>query len=323
MNFRFISTLRFMKVIGNDLNDFDLLPGITVVRQRDKIKKALSKELKENSGLIEYDHLNNANHILYGDFKNQVFESTNTSQQALFVWLLWLDMLVFSSWLVKDNSMHCEMAFCNKYTRKNFSEWSNNSLMTLFTTSSGVRWLDTEFSKEELIEWERKNDKINNYLDSNSSSMFDSFIDSKYSRYGRAFSFIKSARRELNPAMKIAHYCSALESLFSTDNAELSHKLSERVSIFLKDFGYDPLEVFDDIKGFYGIRSKVTHGDSLKSSKVDNLPNESSKFDSYLRKIMNEILESDELMKIFDGDKNSLELFFKKKLLVGDGSSNN
>lgn len=306
-----------MNVTGNDLSDFDLLPGVTIVREKEKRLRVLSKEFKDHAGVIEYQHFTNANHVLFADFKNQVFEPSQSSASVLYIWLLWLDMLVFSSWLVKDNCMLCEMAFCNKYTRKNYSEWSNNSLQTLFTLSSGARWVETEFSKEELVEWSLKNDKLQNHLNENGATIIDSFIDSKYSRYGRAFSFIKSARRELNPAMKIAHYCSALESLFSTDSSELSHKLSERVAIFLKDFGYDPLNVFDKVKGFYNIRSKVTHGDSLKSSKVESLPGISEEFDSYLRVIMNEILNSDELMKIFNGDKELFEFYFKKKILVG------
>lgn len=317
MNFKFISTFRFMKIAEEYKDDFNLLPGVTLIRSNEKTRKILSKELKEYAGSIEFEHLTQANHIIHGNFIDEVFDSNKTSAQALYVWLLWLDMLVFSSWLVKDNCIQCEMAFCNKYTRKTYSEWSNNSLMTLFTTSSGVRWVDTEFSQQELIEWESKNDKLQNYLDKNNSTIFDSFIDSKYSRYGRAYSFIKSARRELNPAMKIAHYCSALESLFSTDSSELSHKLSERVAIFLKDYGYDPLVVFDDIKKFYNIRSKVTHGDSLKTSKVDSLPDESSKLDGYLRRIMNEILESEHLTNIFDREKNSFENYFKEKILTG------
>lgn len=94
--------------------------------------------------------------------------------------------------------------------------------------------------------------------------MTDSFISSTYSRYGRAYSFIKSARVTIDPAMKIAHYCSALESLFSTDNSELTYKLSERVSLFMKDMGYEPMDVFSDMKHYYSIRSAVTHGDSIK-----------------------------------------------------------
>lgn len=317
MNFRFYTTFRFMKIIGDDFADFDLLPGVTIIRDRSKIRKILTKELKNHAGIIEYNHLYNANHIIYADLKNDFFDPAMSSGDVLMGWLLWLDMLVNSSWLIKDNGMLCEIAYCNKTDRKSVSEWSNNSLMSMFTMANGDRFIDVEFSKEDLINWEKTNDKIQSYLYNNNSTVFDSFIDSKYSRYGRAMNFINSAKREYNPAMKIAHCCSALESLFSTDSAELSHKLSERVAIFLKDYGYDPLNTFDDIKGYYNIRSKVTHGDSLRTTKVETLPSESQRLDSYLRKIMNIILNSDELMNIFNGSKESFESYFKRKLLIG------
>lgn len=85
----------------------------------------------------------------------------------------------------------------------------------------------------------------------------------------------------------------------------------------MKPYGYDPIKTFDDIKSFYNIRSKVTHGDSLKSDRVGKLPEESIKLDNYLRVIMNIILDSDELMIIFNGNKDSFEKYFKEKLLLG------
>lgn len=317
MSFKFYTTLRFLKIVGDDFSDFDLLPGVTIIRDRVKIRKILNKELRENAGLIEFDHLYNANHIIFADLKDDFFPSSASSADALLSWLLWIDMLVNTSWLIKDNGILCEIAYCNKTEGKKSSEWSNNSLMSMFTFSNGVRHRSIELTIEDLSEWEKKNHKVQDYLFNNNSTVSDSFLDAKYSRYGRALSFIKSAKREYNPAMKIAHYCSALESLFSTDSSELSHKLSERVAVFLKPYGFEPLKTFDEIKSFYNIRSKVTHGDSLKSSKVNSIPEESKKLDIYLRNIMNIILESDELMKIFNGDKSEFEYYFKCKILVG------
>jgi len=318
MSFKFYTTLRFLKIVGDNFNDFDLLPGVTIIRDRVKIRKILNKELRDNAGIIEFDHLYNANHIIFAELRDDFFPSSASSAQVLFAWLLWIDMLVNTSWLVKDNGILCEIAYCNKIEGKKSLEWSNNSLMSMFTFSDGVRHRNIELKMEDLVEWEKKNHKVQAYLFNNHSTVADSFLDAKYSRYGRALSFIKSAKREYNPAMKIAHYCSALESLFSTDSSELSHKLSERVAIFLKSYGFEPLKTFDEIKSFYNIRSKVTHGDSLKSSKVESIPEESKKLDTYLRTIMNIILESDDLMKIFNGDKNEFEYYFKLKILSGD-----
>ncbi len=317
MHFKFYTTLRFMNVIGDNFDDFDLLPGVTLIRDRAKIRKIINKDIKPFTGIIEYEHLYNANHIIFADLKDDFFQPSTKSNFALTTWLLWIDMLINTSWFIKDNGMLCEIAYCNKTDRKAYSEWSNNSLLSLFTMASGYRHIDVEFNRSDLTKWADINHRVQTHLYNNNSTIFDSFVDSKYSRYGRALSFIRSAKRDFDPAMKISHYCSALESLFSTDSSELSHKLSERVAIFLKPYNFDPITTFDEIKSFYNIRSKVTHGDSLKSSEVGKLPEESIKLDNYLREIMNIIINSDELMGVFNGDKDSFESYFKKKLLLG------
>ena len=317
MHFKFYTTLRFMKITGDDFNDFELLPGVTLIRDRAKIRKIINKDIKPFTGIIEYEHLYNANHIIYADLQDDFFSPSTSSADAVMTWLLWIDMLISTSWLIKDNGMLCEIAYCNKTDRKTYSEWSNNSLLSLFTMADGHRHIDVEFSRNDLIKWEAINHRVQTHLYNNNSTVFDSFVDSKYSRYGRALSFIKSAKRDFDPAMKISHYCSALESLFSTDSSELSHKLSERIAIFLKAYNYYPICTFDEIKSFYNIRSKVTHGDSLKSTKVGKLPEESIKLDNYLREIMNIIIDSDELMSVFNGNKECFETYFKKKLLLG------
>lgn len=316
MNFKFITTFRFLKIVGDDFSDFDLMPGVGIIREREKIRRILSKEFKMNAGLIEYDHFYNANHIIYGEFKDNFFNKDDSSGLALLTWLVWLDMLIYDSWLVKDNAFLCEIAYCNK-SSKHYSEWSNNSLLGLNTLSSGERYVDVEFNRDDLIKWEETSNKLQTFLNDNNSTVFKTFISKEYSRYGRAYSFIKAARRDFNPAMKIAHYCSALESLFSTDNTELTHKLSERVAVFLKDYGYDPVSVYEQIKSYYSIRSKVTHGDSLQGKKLETIPDNSKEFDKILRVIMNIIISSDELIKLFNGDSASFDLYFKKRILCG------
>ena len=63
MHFKFYTTLRFMNVIGDNFDDFDLLPGVTLIRDRAKIRKIINKDIKPFTGIIEYEHLYNANHI--------------------------------------------------------------------------------------------------------------------------------------------------------------------------------------------------------------------------------------------------------------------
>ncbi|HGY9073032.1 TPA: hypothetical protein ACNTV0_005002, partial [Escherichia coli] len=87
------------------------------------------------------------------DLKDDFFQPSTKSNFALTTWLLWIDMLINTSWFIKDNGMLCEIAYCNKTDRKAYSEWSNNSLLSLFTMASGYRHIDVEFNRSDLTKW--------------------------------------------------------------------------------------------------------------------------------------------------------------------------
>jgi len=312
--YKFISTYRFLNITEELKEPFTLMPGIDIINNRKGILKILNDEFQSMAGLIESQHFMNANHILFCEFNEEDFDLNVSSKDALTLWLIWLEILLKDSWLIKDNCIVCEIAYM-QMTDDNHNEWTNNALMASTTLSSGEEFKEVAFNKEELIEWESKSHKLQEYLHTKESSMLNSFIEKKYSRLGRALRFVIAARREKHTAIKIAHYCSAFESLFSTDNAELSHKLSERIALFLKNYGYEALNVYDDIKSFYNIRSKVTHGDSLQDKKLNTIPKLSKKSDDYLRSIVNIILKDSQLLDIFDGNKENQDNYFKNLIL--------
>lgn len=315
-NFKFITTLRFLEVREKIEGHFSLMPGIDLINDKKKIHEILDEEFRGVMGQIEFNHFIHSNHILFCEADESIFPKLQSSNQALVVWLGWLNMLINDSWLVKDNAMVCEVAYA-QMVKKNHTEWSNNYLGYSNSLSSGQQYANAVFTQEELSQWESQSYRLQKYLHSNDSGAFSSFINKKYSRIGRALKFIFAACKEPHSAIKISHYCSAFESLFSTDSAELSHKLSERVALFLKSFDFDPIAVFDDMKSFYSVRSKVTHGDVIQPSKEIEIPKLSEKCDNYLRSIINFILNEKMLRELFDGNKNVFDNHFKKLLLVG------
>lgn len=312
-NFKFITTLRFLEVLEEIPESFSLMPGIDLINDRNKIQEIINDELKSVAGTIEHSHLLNSNHLLICEADETIFQKPMGSNEALFLWLVWIDMLINDSWLVKDNAMACEIAYA-KMTDGKHTEWSNNYLAYSPSFSSGEQYVSSGFTNEEIIKWESLSHSLQSYLHDNNSGAFSSFINKGYSRIGRAFRFIYAARKEPQPAIKISHYCTAFESLFSTDNTELSHKLSERIALFLKPLGFDPLIVFDDIKLFYNVRSKVTHGDNIQPSKELEIPKLSSKCDAYLRSIVISIIKDNDLRQLFDGNKQTFDEYFKKQM---------
>ncbi|EHY0954867.1 TPA: HEPN domain-containing protein [Vibrio cholerae] len=313
--YKFISTLRYLSISEPIEEWVTLVPGIDITNNKNLISGIVDSEFREVAGTIEYEHFINADNIIYCEIDDTIFNKGEDSHQALYVWLVWLKMLLNDLWLLKDNAVICEAAFC-KLTDSSHCEWTRNNLTTPAYLSSGISFQNTEMTIEELKTWDEKSHQIQSYLCNTKSTFKDSFTNTRFSRIGRSMRFIEAAVRERHPAVKLAHYCSAFESLFSTDNSELIHKLSERVAFFLKDFNFNPVEVFDDLKSFYAIRSKVTHGDSLKSNKEQFLSSMSQKCDNYLRVILNIIISDSELMALFDGKKEPFEQFFKNKLFM-------
>ena len=96
-----------MNVIGDNFDDFDLLPGVTLIRDRAKIRKIINKDIKPFTGIIEYEHLYNANHIIFADLKDDFFQPSTKSNIALTTWLLWIDMLINTSWFLHKCDENC------------------------------------------------------------------------------------------------------------------------------------------------------------------------------------------------------------------------
>jgi hypothetical protein len=68
------------------------------------------------------------------------------------------------------------------------------------------------------------------------------------------------------PEREITSAITALEALFLEGQTELTHRLAQRVSVFLRSLGtqVDAQSTYDDVKKGYGIRSTFIHGGSLK-----------------------------------------------------------
>lgn len=175
-------------------------------------------------------------------------------------------------------------------------------------------------SIDEVKIWAKTTDLVEQYLSEANSSPLRFMMEKGYRRSGRAMQFVVAARRAQDLAFKIANYCSAFETLFTTDATELAHKLSERVAFFLGERAEDRRKVFTLVKSAYNIRSKLVHGDTLKQNQIDTLPALCTECDNALRKILWEIFHSDELKKIFDAHNDAIEEYFAA-LILGPSAS--
>jgi hypothetical protein len=114
-----------------------------------------------------------------------------------------------------------------------------------------------------------------------------------------------------------------MESLLSTDSAELSHKLSERVAFLLGRQLDDRKQIYATMKTAYNIRSKTVHGDRLSSKDVERATGLSTTCDNLLRQTLVKIWSSSKLMELFSGKKEVLEEYFMSLTFEGGESGTN
>jgi hypothetical protein len=142
-------------------------------------------------------------------------------------------------------------------------------------------------------------------------------IPGDVSRLGRAWWILETARMTADVALKIAHYVTCFEGLFSTDSSELVHKLSERIAWFLGATPQERLSLFRTVKEAYAVRSKVVHGDKLSNKQFAGLRNVSDTCDDLLRRSLRKIMESNELRARFNGNPQELETFLLELVMGG------
>jgi len=112
---------------------------------------------------------------------------------------------------------------------------------------------------------------------------------------------------------KLIDYMISFESLFMKETQELRHRLSVRVSCFLKGKYSERKDLFSDFKKIYDIRSAIVHGESinhkyLKKLKVESLSELVSKVEELLRESIKKFID------LIDQDVNYNHKEFLDKL---------
>lgn len=296
-----------------------LLPCINITNDSAIKERVLTNEFSRFAGTIELAHLRAAPNLVFGELRESAMGGLPPDRFLLMI-LLWISGLFDNAWLLKDHAMRCEGAHLTHRPGSGPVAWTSNFLHTRPSLADGTVDHTITMSVDELRTWSQKNARVESYLHDADSGRFRFMMEKGFARSGRAMRFVKAARSAPDVAFKIAHYCSALETLLTIDNAELAHKLSERTAFFLGCRGYDRLTVFRTVKKAYGVRSKLVHGDTLQPRQIEELPSIAVDLDGYLRTILNAVFESDSLQQIFDSPGDGIEDYFAK-LLFGEAAS--
>jgi hypothetical protein len=309
----FITSFRHLN-INEKMNEYvEIIPGINITNNKDISKKLLTLEFAQGIGLVEFNYLLGAPNIVFGEYDDDDLKGKEDHPEALLLAIImWIEGLFRNAWLIKDHAMECDAAFLHFNYDELHSQLFSNYLAVRPAFSNGIYSQVIEMSIDELKAWGSKNDQVESYLHTKQSSSISFMMEKGFSRTGRALQFVSAARNSPNLAFRVTHYCSAFETLFTTDSAELAHKLSERVAFFLGKQGHSKEKVFSDIKKAYTIRSKLTHGDTLSARQIEELPLISRTCDQYLREILNTLFSNEQLLKVFDSHNEGVENYFHK-----------
>jgi len=288
----------------------EILPGINITNNKSIKEKLLNKVIIQAIGFVETTHILESKNFLYYEYDLEDYQKAN-NEQFLFIILIWLDDLLKNSWLIKDNCMDCDYAFLGKNIHLLSGEFSSNLIASRSTLASGHIDVIT-LNKTEIREWVKIHDKVEMYLHNQNSSSTEFMLEKHFSRIGRCLAFVKAARKSINLAYKILNYCSAFETLLTTDITELSHKLSERAAFYLQYKFENKLDTYLTLKYAYNIRSKLTHGGTLKPSEIERLSEISMKCDQYLRELLVGILKDEKKVSLFDGQSDGIETYFNQ-----------
>jgi hypothetical protein len=199
-----------------------------------------------------------------------------------------------SLWDIKDHNAYVRDGFIHIPDIKG-SEYNSTQKASVSQVNSIAdgRIGNTIFTKEEIITTREVvmnyEPLMDHYRDGGKSPLLNPYTK-KLSRLSRSYSFVSAARSSSVLPLKIFHYCSALECLFTNDNSEVSHKIAERVAALIGSDYEDKKQLYKNIKKAYGIRSKLTHGQSINQNDTD-LASSTKFLDEVLRKVLREHYE--------------------------------
>lgn len=294
----------------NPNQDNPNFPVIKITNNKDVIARFLNPQLEKWIGLLEFRNIQETE-TLIAYAESEFDESKVTSIQHLDLHLYLLKMYFFCLWTVKDNSADFDLGFLYFENKREEFQASSNVVSTGNYTCSGLRE-QVVFTAKELVEASTFL-KMNVIIRTQKAKVANS---NQYNRITIANYFLQHARSCNDLGLKMTSYCSALETLFSNDSTELSHKLSERIAHFLQQDKMDRIELFRNIKKCYEFRSKVIHGDTLKSGKVEELDSLIVKVDNVCRDIMKFSFEKPIEENVFNWTKEKHEEYFLELIMT-------
>ena len=306
-----------------------ITPGILLTNDFRQVQPYFDHQFRSLIGELEYHTLEQSKALLYTIGNPNSLPTVSLAQNVLIAFLSIAKAFMQSLWLIKDNAISTELGFAQIFPAGR-PTINSNFFPTIHSTSGGES-PKTIFSRQELRKaislakdfvFPCLSFKPEGGLQNLLSALRAPTLTSQpsTSRMSRALNFAAGARAFNDVGWKDVLYCTALESLFSTDATELTHKVSHRIAIFLGNTIEQRTNLFAKVKKAYTFRSKVVHGDVIGKENTDQVAAVCTEIDAILRQIILKIATNPDLLKLFQGSKDTLEKYFLESSFSGQSS---
>ncbi|NBA86073.1 hypothetical protein GVN16_09890 [Emticicia sp. CRIBPO] len=219
-------------------------------------------------------------------------------------------------WLDRDNNINAEDIFVHDLDSNLFTYFSTKSqILNCKVSTSDVSILDfnevviVDYIKFRAVLHKNHGNPIKDWLnliDEKKDLLKLPFSPYSKSRLYLAIKFLDLSRSQFDIFMRISILIVMFECIFTTDNSEVSHKVSERIAYFIGENKTDRIRVFDLVKLGYDVRSKVFHGGTPKYGE-DQVYSLSDRLDNLARQIMRKLIIEQENFK----SQDSITTYFK------------
>jgi hypothetical protein len=286
----------------------DITPGLTLVPRAGQVDQFLPRGFENLVGIIDACAIRGADAVFlasWSDFKADKAESADVFLTSL---LRTVQQYLMALWLLRDHCIMCDdgVLLCSE---DNVGLHGIKHSLGQYFWNAVVKHVRTTFASAELLEACRLATLTNALFSSGPVEVYPT-APKGMNRLQRALYYIENARMCSDVGLRVASYMSCFEVLFSTDSAEISHKLAERVAVFVSQEPAERLKVYGQVKLAYSIRSKIVHGDELSNKQSGELLDLSRLCDDLLRKIILYILSSKEVANTFLLKNTELDQFF-------------
>lgn len=280
------------------------------------LKKILNRSTVEIIGKMEADFLLNAPLFVHGKWIEEKALSEISPLPYLNIKMRQMYAFYDSLWTLRDNCVNSETVFLIEREGARPERVSVNGMAHRYDRFDS-KIIEEYFSRKEIqLTRDMFSARIRALEESRITPEIELEYAKKSGRIGRAFKFLFAARTASSMMLKVAYQCSFLEAMFCTDSGEVSHKMAERVAIFLGETLEERDDIYRFLKKSYGIRSRVIHGSAV-SGDVEGLVGTCVALDETVRKIMNRVLSNTNEWNLFmKVDREAFDQHFLTRLLA-------